>query len=105
MSDRPKPTIYPETRFYWDGAKNGKLLLNSCTSCSKAYFPPRPFCPNCGSRLYGTSELVPGTYGVMAGCLDNTSAYRPKVTTYAKRLQAWDQMAEGVPSFPAMPPM
>jgi hypothetical protein len=63
------------------------------------------FCPNCGSRLYGTGELVPGTYGVMAGCLDNTSAYRPKVTAYAKRLQAWDQMAAEVPSFPTMPPM
>ena len=63
------------------------------------------FCPNCGSKLYGTSELVPGTYGVMAGCLDDTSAYRPKVTAFAKRVQAWDQLAEGVPSFPAMPPM
>ena len=50
MSDRTKPTIYPETQFYWDGAKAGKLLLNSCTACDKPYFPPRPFCPSCGSR-------------------------------------------------------
>ncbi len=51
MSERPLPTIYPETRFYWDGAKEGKLLLNACNSCGgKAYFPPRPFCPRCGSR-------------------------------------------------------
>ena len=50
MSDRPLPTIYAETQFYWDGAKEGKLLLQSCPSCDKAYFPPRPFCPTCGSR-------------------------------------------------------
>lgn len=51
MSGRPVPTIYPETQFYWDGAKEGKLLLNACTPCGdKAYFPPRPFCPTCGSR-------------------------------------------------------
>ncbi|EEB85792.1 Zn-ribbon domain-containing OB-fold protein [Roseobacter sp. GAI101] len=50
MGDRPLPTIYPETEFYWNGAKEGKLLLNSCPSCDKAYFPPRPFCPVCGNR-------------------------------------------------------
>lgn len=50
MSERSQPTIYPETQFYWDGAKAGKLLLNSCTACDQAYFPPRPFCPVCGSR-------------------------------------------------------
>jgi uncharacterized OB-fold protein len=50
IADRPLPTIYPETEFYWYGAKEGKLLLNSCPSCDKAYFPPRPFCPVCGNR-------------------------------------------------------
>lgn len=50
MSDRELPEIYPETEFYWDGAKDGKLLLNNCTECEKPYFPPRPFCPTCGSR-------------------------------------------------------
>jgi hypothetical protein len=50
MSDRviPKPT--PETQHYWDGAKQGELRLQQCNSCDKVYFPPRPFCPECGSR-------------------------------------------------------
>jgi len=57
MTDRPVPTIYPETRFYWDGAKQGKLLLNACNACGgKAYFPPRPFCLACGSRDVGVIE-------------------------------------------------
>ncbi|HEY7748685.1 MAG TPA: GFA family protein [Aestuariivirgaceae bacterium] len=65
----------------------------------------RHFCPTCGAQLYGTSESMPGTYGINAACLKDTSAYRPKLTAYAKRLQAWDHLAEGIPSFPAMPPM
>lgn len=50
MSDRviPKPT--PETQHYWDGAKEGELRLQQCKSCDKIYFPPRAFCPECGSR-------------------------------------------------------
>lgn len=44
----PQPT--PETQHFWDGAKNGELLLQKCSSCDHTYFPPRPFCPKCGSR-------------------------------------------------------
>ena len=44
------PTPTPETRHYWDGAKDGKLILQKCNDCSDNYFPPRPFCPKCGSR-------------------------------------------------------
>ena len=44
------PTPTPETQHYWDGAKIGELRLQSCNSCGKVYFPPRPFCPACGSR-------------------------------------------------------
>lgn len=50
MSQRQEPVIYPETQFYWDGAKAGKLMLQRCAPCDAAYFPPRPFCPGCGSR-------------------------------------------------------
>lgn len=50
MSDRQVPTIYPETQFYWDGAKEGKLLLQRCKKTGDVYYPPRPFCPGTGSR-------------------------------------------------------
>lgn len=50
MTERvlPKPT--PETQHYWDGAREGELRLQRCKSCEQAYFPPRPFCPECSSR-------------------------------------------------------
>lgn len=40
----------PETQHYWDGAREGKLLLQRCPACEKPWFPPRPGCPTCGSR-------------------------------------------------------
>ncbi len=44
----PKPT--PETQHFWEGTLRGELLLQRCDDCSAAYFPPRPFCPQCASR-------------------------------------------------------
>ena len=44
----PEPT--PETRHFWEGCKDGELRLQRCTDCDHNYFPPRPFCPRCGSR-------------------------------------------------------
>ena len=41
----PRPT--PETKPYWDGLKDHKLLIQRCNSCKRAYFYPRPFCPKC----------------------------------------------------------
>ena len=49
--DRMAPQPTPETQHFWDGCKAGELRLQTCKSCDGgAYFPPRPFCPKCGSR-------------------------------------------------------
>ena len=45
---RPVPT--PETRHFWEGTRAGELRLQQCQACRHTYFPPRPFCPGCGSR-------------------------------------------------------
>ena len=44
----PEPT--PETQHFWDGCRNGELLLQRNTTTKEAYFPPRPFDPKTGSR-------------------------------------------------------
>ena len=43
----PEPTIGTEP--YWEGARNGKLLLKHCTSCDKVHHYPRALCPHCFS--------------------------------------------------------
>jgi uncharacterized protein len=50
----PQPT--PETQHFWDGTKANELLLQCCDECSKVYFPPRPFCPACGSRKISVTK-------------------------------------------------
>src|SRR5260370_42572179 len=49
--DRTLPTPTPETAHFWEGCKAGELRLQRCAACAEAYFPPRPFCPACGSRV------------------------------------------------------
>jgi uncharacterized OB-fold protein len=44
----PKPT--PETRPYWEAAKQRRLLFQACDDCGARYFYPRPLCPGCLSR-------------------------------------------------------
>jgi uncharacterized protein len=47
---RPLPQPTPETAHFWEGTRAGELRLQCCDDCDQTYFPPRPFCPNCGSR-------------------------------------------------------
>lgn len=47
---RTIPESTPETRHFWEGCNEGELRLQRCTACKDSYFPPRPFCPKCGSR-------------------------------------------------------
>jgi len=41
----PRPT--PETKPFWDGAKQHKLMLPWCKACGRAHFYPRSCCPHC----------------------------------------------------------
>jgi uncharacterized OB-fold protein len=50
MPKRPIPRATPETAEFWDGARRGELRIQRCRSCGRAYFFPRPFCPNCSSK-------------------------------------------------------
>jgi len=43
----PKPT--PETAPFWQGCRDGKLVMPRCKSCGSWIWFPRPFCPACES--------------------------------------------------------
>jgi uncharacterized OB-fold protein len=36
MSDRLAPTTTPDTKFFWDALKEGKLLMQRCAGCARA---------------------------------------------------------------------
>lgn len=52
--ERTLPLPTPETQHFWDGCRDGALVLQRCTACRETYFPPRPFCPHCACRVIET---------------------------------------------------
>lgn len=50
ISTQALPVPTPETQFFWDGTRQNRLLVQQCCKCANIYFPPRPFCPDCGNR-------------------------------------------------------
>ena len=53
---RPLPGISDDTRFFWDGARAGKLLIQRCKGCGELRHPPGPVCPSCHSFEWDTLE-------------------------------------------------
>lgn len=40
-------TRAPEAEPFWQGCKDGRLMLPRCRSCGRYHFYPRSFCPYC----------------------------------------------------------
>jgi uncharacterized OB-fold protein len=51
------PTPTPDTVPFWQAAKEGRLVIQRCRSCSRHYFYPRSGCPRCGSTDVEWSEV------------------------------------------------
>ena len=64
----------------------------------------RYFCPNCGSRLFGTSNVATNIMSVSAGSFDNSSWFKANAIVYNKSRPEWDIMAKDIPTFEEMPP-
>ncbi len=47
---RPLPGITEDTRPYWTGGAEGKLLIEQCDDCDYYIHPPTGFCPRCEGR-------------------------------------------------------
>lgn len=45
-TDLPLPEITPLNQPYWDGLKEGRLMLPAC-ACGHRWLPPSPECPSC----------------------------------------------------------
>ncbi len=56
QASRPKPAVSADTEFFWEGARNGRLLIQQCNQCAKLRHPPGPGCPACGSLEWKAIE-------------------------------------------------
>ncbi len=50
MHSRSLPFVTDESRPFWDGCREGKLLLQYCDACLRHQFYPRLYCMRCGSQ-------------------------------------------------------
>jgi len=51
---RPRPAITHDIAFFFEGARNGTLLIQRCAQCGVLRHPPRPACASCGSFEWDT---------------------------------------------------
>jgi uncharacterized OB-fold protein len=56
MSRAVQPVTDDDNRFFWDGVREGRLLLQRCVSCAALRHPPGPMCPRCHSLEWDTLE-------------------------------------------------
>jgi uncharacterized OB-fold protein len=49
-SARPRPLATTYSRFFWEGARRGELLIQRCLACTRYMHPPGPICCHCGSE-------------------------------------------------------
>jgi len=72
----PSPPVNPESKPFFDAAREGRLMLGRCSSCKALHYYPRAVCPFCA----GASELVPAKG---AGTLYSYSVMRRVAEPYA----------------------
>jgi uncharacterized protein len=53
------PVTDDDNRFFWEGVRDGRVLLQRCSGCGELRHPPGPMCPVCLS-LEWTAEEASG---------------------------------------------
>ena len=54
---RMRPAMTADTTFFWDGARDRKLLAQRCADCHRLRHPPAPACAACHSLDHEVVEL------------------------------------------------
>jgi uncharacterized OB-fold protein len=58
MTERPLPVRDEWNRYYWEGAREGRLVLLQCSGCGLFVHPPtRAMCPSCRREELKPTEV------------------------------------------------
>lgn len=63
----------------------------------------RSFCPDCGSTLMSSADMMPGVAMLTTGTLDDTSQFKPSMQIYCDSAQPWVDLGGNIQRFPKMP--
>ena len=58
MRLRPAPLLANDTAFFWEAARDRRLVAQRCGDCGALRHPPRPMCPHCNSLEIEVVELT-----------------------------------------------
>ena len=50
------PVTDDDNRFFWEGVRDRRLLVQRCASCGALRHPPGPMCPHCQALEWDTIE-------------------------------------------------
>ena len=54
---RPAPLLTEDNHWFWDAARDGKIVAQRCSGCHRLRHPPRPMCPWCRSLQFEIADL------------------------------------------------
>jgi uncharacterized OB-fold protein/acyl dehydratase len=57
---RPRPAINLDNQFWFDAAREHRLVIQRCASCGRLRHPPGPQCPACQSFQWDTVDAAGG---------------------------------------------
>ena len=84
--NKPIPRQGQHTKPFWDGAKEGKLMLPRCTDCNRVHWYPRLICPFCHTMdiewFEASGEGFIHTYAVQHRAFGGWSEEVPYVTAF-----------------------
>ena len=90
--------MFATSRFRLEGAVREYVLTSEAGN-----EVTRVFCPSCGSPILGRNTGMPGFVTVSLGALEDSSAFEPGVTVFARNRKPWDAMDDSIPTFEAQP--
>lgn len=72
---RKLPALHADNTAFWQGGRDGQLLIHYCTPCARYFHPPAPVCPCCAS-FEVAPRAVSGTGTVLSFTI-NHQAWMP----------------------------
>ena len=63
----------------------------------------RFFCGQCGTPLYGESEMFAGSVVLKVGSLDDPGVFKPTMNVWVSSAQPWHGIDSGLPSYAKSP--
>lgn len=75
--ERIRPVENYDSKHYWQGLRDGKLLIQKCTGCATHRHPPQPMCENCQSLEWTAIESA-GTGTIYS----YTAIYYPEIPPF-----------------------